>query len=225
VFSQVSEIDVVVVDKQPMKYADGAIGQRLHRCSDICRTTQPAAPEQKNFDQLDFTTHDGDDTHDVTVQGRKIVLTYTPKGGARPASDLEIQENYRVALNNLGAQILFTEGRNTVARLDNKGNPVWVKIYSQQNEIDVGVIEEKAFQASIEPPKADALKTALEKDGHVALYVNFDFAKSTLKPDAKTAGIAKDRLSSTGFGASRPITDNNTTEGRAKNRRVELVKR
>ena len=35
-------------------------------------------------------------------------------------------------------------------------------------------------------------------------------------------GIAPDRLTTSGYGASRPIADNKTLEGRARNRRVEL---
>lgn len=38
-------------------------------------------------------------------------------------------------------------------------------------------------------------------------------------------GIAAARLSSAGFGDSRPVGDNGTDEGRARNRRVELVRR
>jgi OOP family OmpA-OmpF porin len=38
-------------------------------------------------------------------------------------------------------------------------------------------------------------------------------------------GIGIERLSSSGYGQDKPIADNNSDEGRAKNRRVELVKK
>jgi OOP family OmpA-OmpF porin len=40
-----------------------------------------------------------------------------------------------------------------------------------------------------------------------------------------TEGIDVKRLSSVGHGQDKPIADNKTEEGRAKNRRVELVKK
>jgi len=38
-------------------------------------------------------------------------------------------------------------------------------------------------------------------------------------------GIGRDRLVPTGFGQTKPVADNRSEEGRAKNRRVEIVKR
>ncbi len=124
-----------------------------------------------------------------------------------------------------------------------------------------------------QPPTAQSLKADLEREGHVALYINFDFDKATLKPDAQptieqvlkllkdnptlrlainghtdnvgthdynvklskaraatvvrtlvAAGIKANRLVSGGFGPDEPVAGNDTPEGRAKNRRVELVK-
>ncbi|MBB1060033.1 OmpA family protein [Lysobacter spongiae] len=39
------------------------------------------------------------------------------------------------------------------------------------------------------------------------------------------AGISRDRLQAEGFGQTRPVADNGSEDGRAQNRRVELVKR
>lgn len=48
-------------------------------------------------------------------------------------------------------------------------------------------------------------------------------AKSVLEALVK-AGISADRLTSKGHGESKPMTDNDTPEGKAQNRRVEFVK-
>ncbi len=51
-----------------------------------------------------------------------------------------------------------------------------------------------------------------------------DRAKAVV--DALVAkGIAKERLSSVGWGQEKPVADNRTEEGKAKNRRVEIVKK
>lgn len=46
----------------------------------------------------------------------------------------------------------------------------------------------------------------------------------TVKTELEKSGIASNRLVSEGFGQNNPIADNNTDEGKAQNRRVELVK-
>ena len=121
---------------------------------------------------------------------------------------------------------------------------------------------------------ADAMYAALNKDGFVALYINFDTGKSDIKPESRgivdqiaallqahpelkvsieghtdnvgtpqsnktlslqraksvmnavgQKGIAATRLTAVGWGQEKPIADNRSEEGRAKNRRVEIVKK
>lgn len=46
----------------------------------------------------------------------------------------------------------------------------------------------------------------------------------TVKNEMIKAGINKDRLTSKGFGSEKPLADNATEQGKAQNRRVELIK-
>jgi outer membrane protein OmpA-like peptidoglycan-associated protein len=50
-------------------------------------------------------------------------------------------------------------------------------------------------------------------------------ARAVLEYILSKPGISKERLSSAGYGSSRPVTSNETPEGRALNRRVEFVLR
>ena len=237
----------------------------------------PRAPVKTNFDEFAFSTLNGTQKQQVMVKGYRFHIFYDDMERNPQISGLESQTNYRAALKDLGAQILYADPSNDPsevdARLDNNGKTVWIQVTSVNGGTNVDVIEEKPFQLSIKPPEVNELKAALDKDGHVALYINFDFNKSTLKPDAqpiiaqvlallkanptlklsiqghtdsigahdynvtlsqaraaavvatlKAQGIAAARLTSAGFGPDKPIAPNDTDVGRAKNRRVELVK-
>ena len=65
-------------------------------------------------------------------------------------------------------------------------------------------------------------------DGIASAAYNLDLSRrraATVREALVLAhGVAADRLSSTGYGESRPRASNDTLEGRARNRRVELVR-
>lgn len=270
-----NDVTITVVDKQPLKQTLVAPSGDDYKLLGHMPNFIAGKPEKKRFDQHEFLVHSDDGNNRTNVQGAYYAIEYDLKDGAPGPTALESQMNYRNALHDLGAQIMYTDDTSTVARYDDNGQAIWMEVDSDENngEIEVTVVEEKAFQASIKPAQASELKAALDKDGHVALYVNFDFDKATLRPDAQPViaqvlallkdspdlklsivgntdnvgghdynvklsqqraasvvaelvkgGIAADRLQSSGVGPDKPIADNDSSSGRAKNRRVELVK-
>ena len=59
-----------------------------------------------------------------------------------------------------------------------------------------------------------------------AFYSNWELSAvraSSVVRMLNSYGIAENRLSATGFGATQPISENETAEGRAKNRRVSIM--
>jgi outer membrane protein OmpA-like peptidoglycan-associated protein len=98
-------------------------------------------------------------------------------------------------------------------------------------------------KAAIRPdgrPAVDEIAKLLEKDPSLKLTIEghtdnvgdpaHNKALSQQRADAVmgsliAAGIAKERLSTAGLGDTRPVADNKDETGRARNRRVELVKR
>jgi outer membrane protein OmpA-like peptidoglycan-associated protein len=81
---------------------------------------------------------------------------------------------------------------------------------------------------------ADALKTSAEQhfvvEGHTDSQgtdaVNNELSKKRAEAVRQyliVRGVAPDSISAVGMGSTRPIADNKTTEGRAMNRRVEII--
>ena len=102
VYSGGGGFDVTVVDKHAPKQVLSAPTGKDYPLLGHMPGYEVGSVEKHNFDQLDYDVRNGDDSHAVTVQGAKYVVTYSLKDGARSASDLAILENYRAALAGLG---------------------------------------------------------------------------------------------------------------------------
>jgi OOP family OmpA-OmpF porin len=221
----------------------------------------------------------------TTVEGKRFNRAYTLKEDAESASDLQISRNYANAVKNMGGTVLFEglcEGADCaencgyqmmVGKVMKGGAELWVEVvpFNDGNDYYLTVVAKESMTQDV---TAGAMLEALNKDGRVALYINFDTGKATIRPDSKpiidqivqmmkasgtlelsveghtdnvgdaksnqtlsenrakavvaaivALGIDAKRLSTAGHGQDKPIADNSSEEGRAKNRRVELVKK
>jgi outer membrane protein OmpA-like peptidoglycan-associated protein len=233
-----------------------------------------------------------------TVEGKVFVVSYKLKDGVTPPSALQIIRNFENATRAAGGTVLGdfvgpfaagikedmerfmkdAPGGSSYTRYANlkftKGaSETWVNVAAsdEYHDYNIVVVERQAMAQDV---CVNEMVDRLNKDGFIALYVNFDTNKTTIKPDsakilddaaavlkaapalsilvgghtdnvgtpeanlklsderakAVTAalverGIAASRLTPQGFGQTQPVADNRLEEGRAKNRRVELVKK
>jgi outer membrane protein OmpA-like peptidoglycan-associated protein len=221
----------------------------------------------------------------VTVEGEKFFRAYTLKEGAKQAGDLQISRNYLNTVRGMGGQIVFDGecsgfqcaencgGRLLTAKILKNDRELWLEIapFNDGNDFYLTLVAKEAMKQEV---TANDILAALNRDGHIALYILFDTGKSTIKPESisiieqitqmlknnpslkiqiaghtdnvgnpqsnktlsndrakavsaavTSRGIDSSRLTAVGYGQDKPVADNKTEEGRAKNRRVELVKK
>jgi len=220
----------------------------------------------------------------TTVEGKKFKRTYYLKEDAQKSSVIQIMRNYSNAVKSMGGTVIYegmpqnaecadNNGLNmVVGKAVKDGNEMWVEVETLGgDDYYLTIIIKELMKQDV---TASSMFEALNRDGHIALYINFDTGKSVIRdeskpiieqivqmmksnPDLKVGveghtdnvgtpasnktlsearaksvvsaivgqGVSADRLSPAGYGQDKPIADNNTEEGRAKNRRVELVKK
>jgi len=233
--------------------------------------------QTKNFNQLVIKSKSPEGKElSNTYEGNLVETRYYYQGpsGTLP-SDLQIFRNYQEAVKKLGGEILSESSSNRAffASFKRNDKQYYMKVSAWNPGYTLEILEIAELQIDVEIIDSDTMLHKLEKDGHIALYINFDTGKSTIKPDSKdiideivtalkskpqlkvkleghtdnvggaadnkklsdsrakavmdaivAKGIDKSRLSAEGLGMEKPVADNGTEEGRAKNRRVEMVK-
>jgi OOP family OmpA-OmpF porin len=209
------------------------------------------------------------------IEGKVTEIHYalTKDGKATAPTRPEIIRNYTNAIKAIGGMVVTEDFQTaTMKAVQKNGTEVWAQISAATASTPRLIVVERGEMK--QQVTATDMLSALEKQGRISLYINFETAKADIAPASMSVidevvtllrnntqlnvaieghtdnvgtaasnqtlsearaqsvmaaiiskGIAAARLSAQGFGQSKPLSDNATEDGRAKNRRVELVRK
>lgn len=230
-----------------------------------------------SYEKQDFKSHKFLTKPQQIIEGKYTMIRYQLQDPTKNPGMPTIRRFYENAMKSAGGQILplddsyLREYRNAM-KITRNGVEVWVELSTYHDPDYILYIVERAPMR--QAPTADAMATAIDKEGFVPLDIHFATGKAEILPESRpiideivsllrkrpnlrigveghtdntgnpasnktlstarakavaeaiaAAGISSNRLDPVGYGQERPLADNKTEEGRAKNRRVELVKR
>lgn len=237
----------------------------------------------RNYNAVEFKVGaKGGAAKPQSIEGDATVIRYFYNKADKQPSALELIRNYQNAIKSIGGEVVYerlprdSDGGETTLKVTTGGKDVWVRVEpdifgAPTQSYKLSIVEVAAMQQVV---TANKLLDELNRNGYIALYINFDTGKSDLKADGKAtvaeiatmlkstpalkiaieghtdnvgqaaankalsekraqsvmtavvaAGIDAKRLSAAGFGQEKTVADNRSEDGRAKNRRVELVKK
>jgi OmpA-OmpF porin, OOP family len=142
-------------------------------------------------------------------------------GGIGRAENPLLFKNVRIASGG---------GMNLIDRLTKEGRVVTHGILFDVNKADVrpesmGTIRQIAAALDANPSLRLEIDGHTDSDGDAAQNLSLSQARAeAVKTLLVQQGIDASRLSTKGYGATKPIDSNSTPEGKANNRRVELIK-
>ena len=117
-----------------------------------------------------------------------------------------IAEEVKKRLDYVAKHVLFVTGSAKLQKSSNKGLDEVVKFMNNNPEVELTI------DGHTDNTNSDAFNQKLSED-----------RAASVKKYIVSKGIADSRITSHGFGESKPIADNKTAAGRQKNRRVEMT--
>lgn len=165
----------------------------------------------------------GETTLKVHTGGKEVWVKVLPDIYGAPT------QSYQLVVTEVAAMAQVITANQLRDELDKNG------FITLHLNFDTGKADIKSDDLATVQQVAAMLKASpdlkLSVEGHTDNVGNAVANKSLSRARAQSvmaaivqAGIPASRLSATGFGQEKPVADNRTEEGRARNRRVELVK-
>lgn len=227
---------------------------------------------EKNFDITEVWMS-GTESRSIEGNKTKIVYLFNSENGGTAPSFYQVVKNFENAIAKYNGKRVYMGSQDATLFCRNGNKDVWVLLDAAASTAEtytLTIIEVEAMKQDI---AASDMLNALNKDGHIALYINFETGKADIKAESQkiieqiaemmkanpalkvsveghtdnvgtpgsnkslsesrakavveaivTKGVERARLTSKGWGQDKPVADNKTEEGRAQNRRVEIVK-
>ena len=233
---------------------------------------------KSNYNEADFNVS-ANGYNIEHKEGTMTVIRYdfNNESGQQKPSALQILKNYENAVKSIGGVKVFQsaeEAIGTYKLMKDGKETAWVKIECGGNDnsdfYSLTIIQLEEMKQEV---TSEDILTALNAQGHIALYINFETGKSEIKAESQkiidqifdmltanptlkisieghtdnvgspasnqtlsdnraksvmsnllAKGIDKTRLTAKGLGQTKPIAENTSEDGKAKNRRVEIVK-
>lgn len=227
---------------------------------------------EKNFDVTEVWMS-GTESKNIEGNKTKIVYLFNSDNGGQAPSFYQVVKNFENAITKYNGKRIYMGSQDATLFCRNGNKDVWILLDAAASTAETYTLTVVEVEAMKQDIAASDMLNALNKDGHIALYINFETGKADIKAESQkiieqitemmkanpalkvsieghtdnvgtpasnktlsesrakavvealvAKGIERTRLTSKGWGQDKPVADNKTEEGRAQNRRVEIVK-
>lgn len=175
------------------------------------------------YERLPQDGDGGETTLRVNSGGKTVWVRVEPEIFSAPT------QSYQLLIVEVAAMQQLVTANQLLDELNRKGFiALYINFDSGKAELKAdgqATVAEIASMLQATPALRLAIEGHTDSQGQAAANKLLSEQRAQSVMDALVgAGIGAQRLSAAGFGQERPVADNRSEEGRAKNRRVELVK-
>ncbi len=233
----------------------------------------------ENFNKIEIPIS-GNKSKDIEGNVSRIVFDFNVDVEFKMPSQLQVIKNFENAVTKMNGKTIFSslyaddfELNGATFNFSKDKKEYWVKLELKNDPVNEYILTVISIESMKQEITANEMFEAINSGNSLALYINFDTGKATVKDDSYKIideifqllsinsslkisieghtdnvgnkitnqglseqravaikqnlvkkGIKEDRIKTLGLGQNQPISENNSEEGKAKNRRVEIKK-